>query len=122
MRIQRLTYQQLIELNRELGERGTVQNSNLEFVMETAKDIEDAADYAVTLLYEIPRAHSFSNGNKRTALFAFLEFMKLTGRRVRSSPEFESAMQRVLNEVAMGKATKNMVRRFVKSIFDNEAR
>ncbi|MDE1868362.1 MAG: type II toxin-antitoxin system death-on-curing family toxin [Candidatus Micrarchaeota archaeon] len=114
--MKRLTYGDIIEINKELGERGIVLNSNLEFVIETASNIEDKLNYATTLLYEIPRAHSFLNGNKRTAFYAFVEFLKLNGYELKKEPDFDNKMMKILNEIAIGKAQKNKVEKLIKAL------
>ena len=114
--MRRLAYREVIEINRELGEGGHILNNNLEFVIDTANDIEDDIGYATTLLYEIPRAHSFADGNKRTAFFAFAEFLKLNGYRLRKKPAFNDKMVRILNDIARGKTKKDKVERMIKSL------
>ena len=114
--MRRLAYQEVIEINRELGEGGQVLNNNLEFVIDTVNDIEDYIGYATALLYEIPRAHSFADGNKRTAFFAFAEFLRLNGYRLRKKPAFNDRMVRVLNDIARGKSKKNKVERMIKGL------
>ncbi|MEM0143245.1 MAG: type II toxin-antitoxin system death-on-curing family toxin [Candidatus Parvarchaeum sp.] len=114
--MRKLTYNEIITINKAIGENGTIQNNNLEFIMDTAKDIDNELDYATTLLYEIPRAHSFSDGNKRTAFYAFAQFLKLNGYRLNKEPRFNDKMNRILNDIAMGKAKKNKVERLIKRL------
>lgn len=120
--LKRLALNDVIEINKELGERGIVLNSNLEFVIETAKNIEDKISYATTLLYEIPRARSFLNGNKRTAFYAFVEFLKLNGYKLKKEPDFDNRMIKMLNEIAIGSAQRNKVERLIKTLTNLEGK
>ncbi len=112
--MRKLTYDEVVLINRRIGEDGTVQNSNLEFVMDMAKDIDGVVEHATTLLYEIPRAHSFTNGNKRTAFYAFATFLKLNWYVLRREPRFNDKMARVINDIATGKARRLKVERMIR--------
>ncbi|HVC58070.1 MAG TPA: type II toxin-antitoxin system death-on-curing family toxin [Candidatus Acidoferrales bacterium] len=112
----KLTYQEVIAINKRLGEEGVIQNSNLEFIMDTAKDIEDQFGYATVLLYEIPRAHSFLNGNKRTGFFSFIAFIKMNDYKLRKEPASRDKIVRTMNEIALGRAKKSRVERLVKEL------
>jgi prophage maintenance system killer protein len=114
--MRKLTYDEVVAINKAIGEGGTIQNNNLEFVMDTAKDIDNVLDYATALLYEIPRAHSFTYGNKRTAFYAFAQFLKLNGYRLNKGPYFNDKMNRIMNDLAMGKAKKGKVERLIKHL------
>lgn len=114
--MRKLTYEEVIEINKRIGEGGIIQNNNLEFVVDTAKDIEGKEDYATALLYEISRAHSFVDGNKRTAFYAFVMFLKLNGYKLNKEPHFNDKMARILNSIAMGKAKKGSVLRLINKL------
>lgn len=118
--MRRLTYNEIIEINKQIGEGGITQNNNLEFIMDKAKDINDPIKYAATLLFEIARAHSFTNGNKRTAFYAFAEFLKLNDYALRKEPGFEDRIERMLNDIAEGKAEQNRVKRLVESLTEKK--
>ena len=116
--MRRLTYDEIIEINRQIGEGGVTQNNNLEFIMDKAKDIADPVKYATTLLFEIARAHSFTNGNKRTAFYAFAEFLELNDYALRKGPGFNDRIEKMLNDIAEGKAEQNEARRLVESLIE----
>ena len=116
--MRRLTYNEIIEINKQIGEGGVTQNNNLEFVMDKAKDINDPIKYATTLLFEITRAHSFTNGNKRTAFYAFAEFLELNDYSLRKEPGFEGRIEKMLNDIAEGKAEQNKIKRLVEGLIE----
>ena len=118
--MRRLTYNEVIEINKQIGEGGVIQNNNLEFIMDKAKDIEDPTRYATALLFEITRAHSFTNGNKRTAFYAFAEFLKLNDYALRKGSGFNDKIEKVLNDIAEGKAEQDKVKRLVKSLIEKK--
>src|SRR5437867_5096474 len=76
------------------GEHGYLSKSNLEYLLDTVKDIGERLDReqaivkkAAFLLYNIVVLHPFVNGNKRTAYELVRLFLRLNGHEIKSDPD-----------------------------------
>ena len=76
------------------GEHGYLSKSNLEYLLDTVKDIGERLDReraivkkAAFLLYNIVVLHPFVNGNKRTAYELVRLFLRLNGYEIKPNPE-----------------------------------
>lgn len=75
------------------GEHGYLSRSNLEYLLDTVKDVGERlrrkqalAKKAAFLLYNIIMLHPFVNGNKRTAYELVKLFLRLNRYEIRSEP------------------------------------
>ncbi len=75
------------------GEHGYLSKSNLEYLLDTAKDIGERLDReqaivkkAAFLMYNIVVLHPFVNGNKRTAYELVRLFLRLTDMKSNRAP------------------------------------
>ena len=84
-------YDQIIAMTG--GEHGYLSKSNLEYLLDTVKDIGERlhrkqalVKKAAFLLYNIIVLHPFVNGNKRTAYELVKLFLRLNGYEIDSNP------------------------------------
>src|SRR5713226_5750911 len=91
------------------GESGYLSRSNLEYLLETVKDVGERLDRkraiikkAAFLLYNIIVLHPFVNGNKRTGYELVKLFLQVNGYKINSSSKDEYDF---LLGVANGKAS-----------------
>ncbi len=112
--IERL-YRRVIELTG--GESGYLSKSNLEYLLETVKDVGERLDSkraivkkAAFLLYNIIVLHPFVNGNKRTGYELVRLFLQANGYNIDASPKREYDF---LLDVASGKASATDVERWI---------
>jgi death-on-curing protein len=82
-------YDQIIAMTG--GEHGYISRSNLEYLLDTVKDIGERLDRrqaltkkAAYLLYNIIVLHPFVNGNKRTGYDLVRLFLRLNGYEIRA--------------------------------------
>ncbi len=87
-------YRQVIEMTG--GESGFLNRSNLEYLLETVKDVGERLDVrraiikkAAFLLYNIVALHPFVNGNKRTAYELVRLFLRGNGYDIKASSKDE---------------------------------
>lgn len=99
------------------GEHGYLSKSNLEYLLDTVKDIGERlerkqalAKKAAYLLYNIIVLHPFLNGNKRTAYQLVDLFLRLNGYEIRSNGP--NAYQFLL-DIASGRVSAADVDRWV---------
>ena len=75
-----LTKEAIIEINKQF-ENGTMLNEGtLEYIVYKVANIRGIDRKAATLLIEIARKHTFTDGNKRTAFESMLAFLKINGK------------------------------------------
>jgi death-on-curing protein len=110
-------YDQIIALTG--GEHGYISRSNLEYLLDTVKDIGERLDRkqalskkAAYLLYNIIVLHPFLNGNKRTAYDLVRLFLRLNGYEIRGG---QKGAYRFLIEVASGSVSAGEVDKWVAS-------
>jgi death-on-curing family protein len=99
------------------GEHGYLSKSNLEYLLDTVKDIGERlerkqalAKKAAYLLYNIIVLHPFLNGNERTAYQLVDLFLRLNGCEIRSNGP--NAYQFLL-DIASGRVSAADVDRWV---------
>ena len=64
-----LTIEDIIEINKKIGEKGTLINKgNLEFAVQKVDKAKELARRAALLLYDLITLHPVLEGNKRTAV------------------------------------------------------
>jgi len=112
--IERL-YRRVVEMSG--GESGYLSKSNLEYLLETIKDVGERLDReraitkkAAFLLYNIIVLHPFVNGNKRTAYELVRLFLQANGHDIDASSKDE---YQFLLDVASGKASATDVERWI---------
>jgi len=95
------TIEEIIEINKRLGEGGIVINrSNLEFILEKAKNAKGLVKKAAVFLYDIICLHPFLDGNKRTAFHTMLYFLELNGKKFKYGHEDEIKIEKLLYRIA----------------------
>jgi death-on-curing protein len=99
------------------GEHGYFSKSNLEYLLDTVKDVGERlhrkqalAKKAAFLLYNIIMLHPFVNGNKRTAYELVKLFLRLNGYQIDSNP---GKAYQFLVDVASDKVSAGDVDRWV---------
>jgi len=112
--IERL-YRRVVEMSG--GESGYLSKSNLEYLLETVKDVGERLDTkpaitkkAAFLLYNVVVLHPFVNGNKRTAYELVRLFLQANGYDIDASSKDE---YQFLLDVASGKASATDVERWI---------
>lgn len=108
-------YDQIIAMTG--GESGYLSKSNLEYLLDTVKDVGERlnrkqalAKKAAFLLYNIIVLHPFVNGNKRTAYELVKLFLRLNGYEINVNP---GEAYQFLLDVASGKVSASDVDRWV---------
>jgi death on curing protein len=108
-------YRRVIEMTG--GESGYLSRSNLEYLLETVKDVGERFDRkhaiikkAAFLLYNIVALHPFVNGNKRTAYELVRLFLQANGYDIEASSEDE---YHFLLDVASGKDSAASAERWI---------
>ena len=95
------TMKEIIEINKRLGEGGVLVNrSNLEFILDKAKNVKGIVRKATVFLYDIIRLHPFLDGNKRTAFHTMLYFLELNGIEFKYGHKDETKIEKLLNRIA----------------------
>jgi death-on-curing protein len=99
------------------GEQGYLSKSNLEYLLDTVKDVGERfhrrqalAKKAAFLLYNIIVLHPFVNANKRTAYELVKLFLRLNGYEIHANP---GEAYQFLLDVASGKVSASDVDRWV---------
>lgn len=76
-----LTLEEIIEINKKVGEKGTIINqANLEFAIGKLDKNNDLIKKAATLLYDLVTSHIFLDGNKRTAFVSAATLLEINGK------------------------------------------
>lgn len=108
-------YDQIIAMTG--GEHGYISKSNLEYLLDTVKDVGERlhrkqalAKKGAYLLYNIIVLHPLVNGNKRTAYELVKLFLRLNGYEIDSTP---GETYQFLLDVASGKVSAGDVDRWV---------
>lgn len=95
------TIDEIIEINKRLGESGALVNKgNLEFIIEKTKHANGVVKKAAVVLYDIVTLHPFLDGNKRTAFHTMLYFLELNSRRFKYGHKDEIKIEKLLNRIA----------------------
>jgi death-on-curing protein len=99
------------------GERGYLSKSNLEYLLDTVKDVGERlhrkqalSKKAAFLLYNVIVLHPFVNGNKRTGYELVKLFLRLNGHEIDANPR---EVYQFLLDVASGKVSASDVDRWV---------
>ena len=108
-------YDQIIAMTD--GEHGCLSKSNLEYLLDTVKDVGERlhrkqalAKKAAFLLYNIIVLHPFVNGNKRTGYELVKLFLRLNGYEIDANP---GDVYQFLLDVASGKVSASDVDKWV---------
>ena len=108
-------YDQIIAMTG--GRHGYISKSNLEYLLDTVKDVGERLDRkqalkkkAAYLLYNIIVLHPFVNGNKRTGYDLVRLFPRLNGYEIRAS---QKDTYRFLTEVESGNVSAREVDKWV---------
>ena len=76
-----LTLEEVVEINKKVGEKGTVLNqANLEFAVHKLNKDNSLAKKAAGLLYDLVTSHVFLDGNKRTAFVSAATLLEINGK------------------------------------------
>jgi prophage maintenance system killer protein len=111
----RLTKEQIIKINKTIGESGTMVNEgNLDFLIDKLNDAKTIEDYATILLFDGIALHIFLNGNKRTMFYAMADFVELNGKKFKYSERNKESLRALLNNIARDRITRNRVKKAIK--------
>jgi death-on-curing family protein len=81
-----LTANEIIEINKKVGEKGTLINEgNLEFIVEKINKTERLSRRAALLLHDLVVSHPFLDGNKRTAFVSTNTIIEAEGKKFKIS-------------------------------------
>ncbi len=81
-----LTVEEIIEINKKVGEKGTLLNrGNLEFTVQKVDKAKGLAKKAALLLHNLIGLHPFLDGNKRTAFVSANALIELEGTKFKIS-------------------------------------
>lgn len=108
------TLEEIVEINRRLGEGGVLINKgNLEFILEKVKEEKSIVKKAAILLLDIIRLHPFLDGNKRTAFHTMLYFLELNDKRFKYEHKDENKIEKMLNRIARKKETVSEIEEWI---------
>ncbi|MGC9059307.1 MAG: type II toxin-antitoxin system death-on-curing family toxin [Candidatus Aenigmatarchaeota archaeon] len=108
------TLEEIVEINKRLGEGGVLVNkSNLEFILEKAKIVKGVIRKATIFLYDIIKLHPFLDGNKRTAFHTMLYFLELNKKEFKYGHKDESKIEKLLNRIARGIEKREDVEKWI---------
>lgn len=83
-----LTVEEIIGVNKKVGEKGTVINQgNLEFAVHKLSKNNDLIKKASILLYDLVTSHVFLDGNKRTAFVSAATLLEINGKMLNINDE-----------------------------------
>ncbi len=110
-----LTLEEIIEINKEVGENGTMINKgNLEFIISKLKEAKSLDKVASTVFYEIINLHPFLDGNKRTAYVSMKTIIELNGKHIKQVPETE--IEELIYQIAQNKYSINQTQEILKML------
>lgn len=115
MTMRKLTREEIVEINRGIGEGGVEINSNLHGIIYALDETANVEDYATTLLTELITLHPFLQGNKRTAFYSLVMFLRKNGYALRKEHRYNDKIDRILISVIRGKS-KNHTKRLLKEM------
>lgn len=109
------TIEEIVEINKKLGERGTfINRGNLEFILDKVKNAKTFTRKAAILLYDIGRLHTFVEGNKRTGFHTMLYFLALNKRKFRYGYEDEEQIEKMLNRIGRNKESLYNIEKWIR--------
>ena len=109
------TIEEITEINRRLGEGGTLINKgNLEFILKKVEVEKSIIKKAAIILRDIIRLHPFLDGNKRTAFHTMLYFLELNDKRFKYGHKDENKIEKMLNRIARNRETISEIEEWVK--------
>ena len=112
-----LSYEDMVEINKKLGEKGTVLNSgNLHFLIEKEKNAKTLLDKAAVILYGIITSHPFLEGNKRTGFNAMLLILEANGKKIKQRKDEDIGSY--LYEVAQNKFSEKEVKAWISELIE----
>jgi death-on-curing family protein len=116
-KITKLSKDEIIEINKRLGEGGIVVNQgNFEHMLDKLGHIEDPVECATVLLHDIILRHPFLNGNKRTAFYAAISVIELRGLKFKYAREEIDKVGIFLNRIALGEINKLEIRKWIEEM------
>ena len=108
------TVEEIVEINRRLGEGGIFINKGiLEFTLNKVEIEKSITKKAAILLRDIIVLHPFLDGNKRTAFHTMLYFLELNGKRFKYGHKDENKIEKTLNRIARKIETKNEIEKWI---------
>jgi death-on-curing protein len=101
--IRYLSANDVIEINKRIGEKGVVMNQGaLENMLERQEIAHSLSKKAAIMLTDIVEMHMFLDGNKRTAFVATTLFLEMNGVELKYSKQLEREVTGILYNVARG--------------------
>lgn len=77
--MERLTAEQIVAINKRIGEKGIQINNNIGTIIYKLDEENNFERYATRLVRDIIDLHPFLEGNKRTAFYSLMMFLKING-------------------------------------------
>ncbi len=113
-----LSYDDIVEINKKLGEKGTVINSgNLHFIVEKETVAKTLTEKASVLLHGIINSHPFLEGNKRTGFNSMVLLIETNGKQIKKKIKDE-VIGRFLYEVAQNKISEKEVEKWISKLIE----
>lgn len=117
--MEKLSEEEIVEINRTIGEGGMIINNNLGTIVYALESVHDRDAYAAKLICDIITLHPFVNGNKRTAFYALVMFLKKNGYALKREYKYNDKMDRMIGHIVSGKS-ENHIRQLLKKMIVNE--
>lgn len=117
--MEKLTEKEIIEINKRIGERGTMISSSLSTIIYSLADVDDRDSYAAKLICDIINLHPFVDGNKRTAFYSLVMFLKKNGYALRKEYKYNDKIDRLIGHIVTGRS-ENHVRRLLRKMIVDE--
>lgn len=114
--MKRLTKEEIVEINKAMGEGGVEINSNLHGIIYALDETTNVEDYATLLLTELINLHPFLQGNKRTAFYSLVMFLRRNGYVLRKEHKYNDKIDKILISVIRGKSkshTKQLLKKMI---------
>ena len=113
-----LSYNDIVEVNKRLGEKGTVINAgNLHFVIDKEKMAKTVVSKAAILLHGIITSHSFLEGNKRTGFNSMVLLLEINGKTVKQTVVDEDIV-RFLYEIAQNRVSERETEKWISELIE----
>ncbi len=114
--MKRLTKAEIVEINKSIGEGGVEINSNLHGIIYALDETANVEDYATLLLTELISLHPFLQGNKRTAFYSLVMFLRKNGYALKKEYGYNDKIDRILISVIRGRSrnhTKQLLKKMI---------
>lgn len=87
--------------------------------MYSLHDVDDIDKYATKLICDIINLHPFIDGNKRTAFYALVMFLRANGYKLNKEYKYNYKIDRMIGHIVNGRS-ENHVRQLLKKMIYDE--